>query len=75
MPNAALFRVLSPPQRGGMTIARHFSAGNRRAMMISPVGTAEIFGFSRPYGTHRCDMGRPGTEVPGYYHCVPPGRG
>ncbi len=32
--------LLSPPHRGGMVIARHFSAGYRGMLLVSP-GTAE----------------------------------
>ena len=67
---------LSPPQRGAVTIAQRFSAGKSCNALISPVGTAETahFSFSRPYGTDSMSTLDPGTEVPGYCHCVPLGR-
>ena len=37
----AVSALLSPPHRGGMVIARHFSAGYRRILQVSPGGTAE----------------------------------
>ena len=58
-----------------MTIARHFSAGNSTyEHQAVPEGRLKYPYFSRPSGTLKTTASCPGTEVPGYYHRVPPGR-
>ncbi len=67
----------SRPGRDGVRMARHFSAGKYpQNNDLSPIGTAEFFTDSVvPAGTFCCLISLiPGTEVPGYSHCIPPGR-
>ena len=65
------------PGRDAMRVARHFSAGVMDDRFVaSPVGTTEsdsIYQFV-PTGLVLRALVHHGTEVPCYFHRVPPGR-
>ena len=60
-----------------MKIARHFSArGLGEQKTIVPEERLNFIGFCIsvvPLGLDITPIRNPGTEVPGYYHCIPPG--
>ena len=64
-------------RRDAMKIARHFSAGDLgEQKTIVPEGRLNFMRFCIsvvPPGLDITPIRNPGTEVPGYYHCIPPG--
>ena len=72
--------VRQPPGKGGMNVARQFTAG-KEGGGLSPVGTAEprARGFKPrdppvvPTGLLQIYGPSPGSELPGYSHSAPNG--
>ena len=64
-------------RRDAMKIARHFSAGDLgEQKTIVPEGRLNFMRFCIsvvPPGLGITPIRNPGTEVPGYYHRIPPG--